>query len=204
MRILDGPEVVLLGTSGTVELAREDGAVSVFGFPLVPPFVEAEVLVGLADILAFSVSAGAGFVRPAATAAAYSDSLPPAHERANQWPPPMPRISRFPTLQCRTFFPLLSSAITGANPEGIFGGGNTGKGFVGSGYIGCATPSSVSSAVITETEGTDIAEGTIESRFDSISGLVSRITGDDAAVPVYAAANDLVVNDRTESLTYLH
>jgi hypothetical protein len=46
--------------------------------------------------------------------------------------------------------------------------------------MGRATPSNDSSAVVADTEGADTAEGAIFSG----SRLFSRITGDDAAVPV--------------------
>lgn len=78
MRIFEGPVVVRLGAgrSGTVELEREDAAVSVFSFffeplePVVESFVEEFPL-------AFSTSAGGGLL---ATEVAYADSLSPTQD----------------------------------------------------------------------------------------------------------------------------
>ena len=78
------------GGSGTVELEREDAAVSAFSFffePLEPAVVNfVETLP-----LAFSTSAGGGLL---ATEVAYCDSLSPTHDCANHLPPAIPRISR--------------------------------------------------------------------------------------------------------------
>lgn len=78
MRIFEGPEVVRLGAgrSGTVELERDDAAVSVFSFffeplePAVDSFVEVFPL-------GFSTSVGGGLL---ATEVAYCDSLSPTHD----------------------------------------------------------------------------------------------------------------------------
>ena len=101
VRIFEGPVTARLGAgrSGTVELDREDAAVSVFSFffdpfaPAVDSFTEALPVV-------FSTSAGGGLL---ATAVAYSDSFSPTHDWANHLPPAMPRISRLAGRQWRTF-----------------------------------------------------------------------------------------------------
>lgn len=81
---------------------------------------------GAEPLFAFSLSF-------AATDAAYSESLSPTHERTNQRPPAIPRISRWAVRQCLIFFPFLSNGIGGAKPVGILSGGWTGKGLEGRG-----------------------------------------------------------------------
>ena len=85
------------GGSGTVELEREDAAVSAFSFffeplePAVESFVDAFPL-------GFSTSVGGGLL---ATEVAYADSLSPTQDWANHLPPAIPRISRLANRQWR-------------------------------------------------------------------------------------------------------
>ena len=120
----------------------------------------------------------------AAAAVAYADSFSPIHDLANHRPPAMPRISRLACRQCRTFFPLLSSGITGAKPEPILVGGWTEKGFEGRGYVGRGTPSSLISSVV----GAGAMEIVCELETTSTgSGVCSSwAAGEDAAVFAYA------------------
>lgn len=118
-----------LASGGLTDASRE-GAADAFNddapFPFFPdPFprggadneVEDWLLPGNGSPLpAFSPSLVAAKV-------AYSESLSPTHERANQRPPAIPRISRWAVRQCLTFLPLLSRGRGGAKPVGIFGGG---------------------------------------------------------------------------------
>lgn len=171
------------GRSGTVELEREEAAVSAFSFffelldPAVDGFVEAFPL-------GFSASVGGGLF---ATEVAYGDSLSPTHDRANHLPPAIPRISRLANRQWRTSVWFLSRGRFVAKPVVIFTEGSTGKGFDGSGYIGQGTPSRLSSWL--DRVGADIAGGPVAS---GGSGVASLITGDEGAVPVNAAIKALV------------
>lgn len=130
-------------SSGTIDPERE-GAADIAAEPRAPldllplPSAGADI-----DVIAFGMailSESATFVVVVAEADAIlfanSDSLSPTHERANQRPPAMPRISRFAILHWRALAPLRSKGCTGANPVPIFGGGWTGKGFEGRGYTG--------------------------------------------------------------------
>lgn len=113
--------------SGTTEDERDVAADSLVPFLL-------GVRVTGADI---DIEGSFGSIRALISAplegVASSDSCLPTHDRANQRPPPIPRISRLATRQWRTFLPVRSSAGVGANPDTILVGGCTGNGLVGSG-----------------------------------------------------------------------
>jgi hypothetical protein len=134
VRIFVGARTVDVGTSGIDEPAREgaaeaakdDAAFEALDL-LDRPEAGAEIEMSLGRAKVDSP------VLETPPAAASSDSFSPTQDRANHRPPPIPRISRWATRQCLTFLWLLSKGITGANPVWIFGGGWTGKGFVGRG-----------------------------------------------------------------------
>lgn len=129
MRILVGARIVLTTRmSGTAEPARDGAAEAVkdeaafedLDLPDLPSEgadIDTEDNFGKATLCLSSPFFAC------VAAEAYSDSFSPTHERANQRPPAIPRISRLAIRQCRTFFPVLSRGITGAEPVGIFKGG---------------------------------------------------------------------------------
>ena len=140
VRIFVGARTVLVdvGTSGIDEPSR-DGAAEV---PNDEAAFDALPLLDRPEAPGVDIEMSLGRVKPDSLglaciatppAAANSDSFSPTQDRANHRPPPIPRISRLATRQRLTFLPLLSSGITGAKPEWIFGGGCTGNGFVGRG-----------------------------------------------------------------------
>ena len=182
MRIFEGPVVVRLGAgrSGTVELEREEAAVSAFSFFFEPLEPALETFVDEFP-LGFSTSVGGGLL---ATEVAYAESFSPTQDCANHLPPAMPRISRLANRQWRTCVWFLSRGRFVAKPVVIFTGGSTGKGFDGRGYTGQGTPSRFSSWL--DGVGTDIGGGpgtSIGSRLGSLT------TGDEGAVPVNAVTD---------------
>jgi hypothetical protein len=137
VRIFVGALTVDVGTSGIDEPARDGAAEAAndeAAFEALPlldrPEAGADIEMSLGRVKPDSPVLACAETPPAA---ASSDSFSPTQERANHRPPPIPRISRLAIRQCLTFLPLLSRGITGAKPEWIFGGGWTGKGFVGRG-----------------------------------------------------------------------
>jgi hypothetical protein len=137
VRIFVGARTVDVGTSGIDEPSREGAAeapndeAAFEALPLLErPEAGADIEMSLGRVKPDSPVLACAEIPPAA---ASSDSFSPTQDRANHRPPPIPRISRWATRQCLAFLPLLSSGITGAKPEWIFGGGWTGKGFVGRG-----------------------------------------------------------------------
>jgi hypothetical protein len=72
--------------------------------------------------------------------------------------------------------------MSGENPVGIFGGGCTGNGLVGSGYTGIGTFSRFDGS---STMGIDEGKGELGGRFSASGefGSNTAVTGEDAAVP---------------------
>lgn len=112
---IDVPPAPLPTSGGLTETSRE-GAADAFKeeapFPFFPdPFPDGAfdwVLPVKGDPFpAFS---------PSLVKTAYSESLSPTQERANQRPPAMPRISRWAVRQRLAFLPLLSRGMGGAKP----------------------------------------------------------------------------------------
>ena len=141
LRIFVGAFVVC--GSCTIDPEREGAADipaeprAAFDLPLLPSAgADIEVTDFGTAILSESATLALVAAEAIAMVVAKSDSLSPTHERANQRPPAMPRISRFAILHWRTLAPVRSKGCMGANPVPIFGGGWTGKGFEGSGYTG--------------------------------------------------------------------
>lgn len=133
------------------------------------------------EILSESATLAEAAAEAVARAFAKSDSLSPTHERVNQRPPAMPRISRFATLHWRTLAPLRSKGCTGANPVPIFGGGWTGNGFEGRGYTGRGR-GTVSSGC----SGTGGGGGSMLTSTSSGDGTRETGRGEDGAVIVCA------------------
>lgn len=172
--------------SGTIDPER-DGAVDITAEPRAPldfpalPDAGADIEVtdfGMA-ILSDSASFAVVAAEAVATVVARSDSLSPTHERVNQRPPAMPRISRFAILHGRTLAPLRSKDCTGAKPVPIFGGGWTGKGFEGRGYTGKGRGALSSGCSRTGGGGSSISSGSGDAPCDM--GI-----GEDGAVIVCA------------------
>ena len=93
-------------SSGTMDPEREGAAIEMAAEPRapldLPPLPSAGADIEVTDFGTAILSESASFAVVAAAAVAMvvarSDSLSPTHERANQRPPAMPRISRFAIL----------------------------------------------------------------------------------------------------------
>jgi hypothetical protein len=119
VRIFVGARTVDVGTSGidepsrdgTTDAASDDAALVAFDLLDLPDVgTDREMSLG-------KTKPDSPLLPATCPGAASSDSLSPTQDRANQRPPPIPRISRLAIRQCLGFLLVLSSGITGAEPE---------------------------------------------------------------------------------------